>query len=199
MANSVNLLHVLYIAQRLAPFMIVAYFALNSLFNWNARGAVYLLGLLICSGLTITMSALFEERFKPDNPDITCNLITLTGDIAEPASFIPLNLVVYCFTMMYMIMSNILYLSELKIPYSSNLQANGFIAFFVLLIVGELRKIGTCYNMYGVGAGIFIGLVCGVIWAEFIVELSSPDLAFYSTNTDVCSVVTNQNYTCKNT
>ena len=196
MANSINLLHVLYIAQRLAPFMIVAYFALNSIFNWNARGAVYLLGLLICTGLTISISAFFEDTFKFENPNITCNIITLTGNISEPASFIPLNLVVYCFTMMYMIMSNILYLSELKIPYSSNMQANGFVAFFVLLIISELRKLGTCYNMYGVGAGIFIGLVCGVIWAEFIVSLASPDLAFYSTNTDVCSVITNSNYVC---
>jgi hypothetical protein len=43
----VNLLSISYLFFRLAPFIIVCFFTLNSLFNQDLRGIIYLCGLLI--------------------------------------------------------------------------------------------------------------------------------------------------------
>ena len=45
----IDITNVSYLAFRMAPFIIVCYFILQSLLNWDLKGIIYLAGLLFCS------------------------------------------------------------------------------------------------------------------------------------------------------
>ena len=53
MLVQLNIVSLIYLFFRLAPFIIVSYFALQSLFNQDLKGVIYLVGLLIASVVTI--------------------------------------------------------------------------------------------------------------------------------------------------
>ena len=42
-----NIINILYMFFRLAPFIIVSYFTLQSIFNQDLKGVIYLIGLLV--------------------------------------------------------------------------------------------------------------------------------------------------------
>jgi len=48
-----NIVSIFYLFFRLAPFIIVSYFSLQSIFNQDMKGLVFLIGLLITTFLTI--------------------------------------------------------------------------------------------------------------------------------------------------
>jgi hypothetical protein len=172
----------------------VSYFALNSIFNWSPRGAIYLIGLLLLSGLTIALSILLPDNTS-DEPDKTCNIITLSGDISQPTSNVPLNMVVYTYTLSYMITSTLLYVNQVGLPFSPN--NSGTIILFCLLIIGEAIKMNMhCFNFIQLSAAMTIGIVGGILWGKFIFSLASPDLSFFSTSTDICTVQNNHKYQC---
>ena len=53
-----NLINILYMFFRLAPFIIVSYFTLQSIFNQDLKGVIYLIGLLILiAGIFISFLA----------------------------------------------------------------------------------------------------------------------------------------------
>jgi hypothetical protein len=85
-----NLFTISYLFLRLAPFIIVCYFALGSIFNQDIKGLVYLVGLLLSCfatfivGQTIPIS--FSIGSDPINPLTrknvmpVCNLLTVGKD-----------------------------------------------------------------------------------------------------------------------
>ena len=53
-----NIISIFYLFFRLAPFIITAYFALQSIFNQDLKGVIFLIGLLITSFVTIIIFVL---------------------------------------------------------------------------------------------------------------------------------------------
>ena len=56
-----NLINILYMFFRLAPFIIVSYFTLQSLFNQDLKGVMYLLGLLLASFATVMVASILPD------------------------------------------------------------------------------------------------------------------------------------------
>ena len=50
-----NIINILYMFFRLAPFIIVSYFTLQSIFNQDLKGVIYLIGLLVASVVTVIL------------------------------------------------------------------------------------------------------------------------------------------------
>ena len=181
--SGVNLIHLYEMTNHLAPFIIVSYFVLNSIFNWNPRGIVYLLGLIIVSGIATMISKLTEDTDIAN--DAPCNIITLTGDIKNPLSTVPLNMVVYTYSLAYLLTSTLLYLksySDTNIPTS----ITGTIILFCILFIIEALKTSKCFSIPQLLIAIVCGVGWGVGWGYFIFNLASPDLAFYGITSDVC-------------
>jgi len=100
-----KLFSILYIAFRLAPFILVSYLSLSSLFGQDYKAIVYLAGLLIACFITVLISSnipiswITYEDTVSNSPDI-CNSLTLTG--AAPFSLLPLSQTVFSYTFFYL-------------------------------------------------------------------------------------------------
>ena len=74
-----NIITLLYLFFRLAPFVIVSFFALSSLFNQDIKGLIYLVGLLLACFLTVLIGNSLNEEYTIGGSDANpvCNLITI--------------------------------------------------------------------------------------------------------------------------
>ena len=59
-----NVINILYMFFRLAPFIIVSYFTLQSLFNQDIKGVIYIIGLLVTS-IIIVICGNILQKFSP--------------------------------------------------------------------------------------------------------------------------------------
>ena len=82
----INIISILYIAYRLAPFIIVSYFSLSSIFNQDLKGLIYLSGLLITCFMAIIVGNAGSSHFRINSPEDpiyngasnVCNILVLT-------------------------------------------------------------------------------------------------------------------------
>ena len=203
MVGSVNTVQILYIAFRLAPFIIVSYFALNSLMNFTIRGIIYLIGLLlvcfitvISSGLTITGDPDATSSTDASNVE-TCNIITLTGNITKPLSSIPLSITIYAYTLSY-ILTSVLY--NLNSGEQMSLTNIPTIIAFSLLIIAEFitsSMMSKCFSTFTGILALILGTAGGIVWGALIHFNGSPDMTFYSTASDICTRPSRLTYQCK--
>jgi len=195
-----NLFTLTYLFFRLAPFIVVCYFALGSIFNQDMKGLIYLVGLLFSCfatflvGQTIPIS--FSIGSDPVNPLSrrmvmpVCNLLTIGKD--GSFSRIPLGLSVLGFTFIYMLV--VIVKNRLEV---TNLPT---LIFFPILISGELiwNLRNNCYTFFGIFLGLAIGCLMGWAWATIIERLNKPDLFFINTgsNQTVCQRPSKQLFKC---
>lgn len=217
MLNIVNLSYLLF---RLSPLIIVSFFVLQSFLFWNLRGVMYLCGILITTFITIMTSPVLKRFCEEDSDEksLRCNIITL-GENGEYYSKIPLNLVVYSYTLFYLvvfIINSANVSDKLGLLNANNLNANALntaaaqnvpiLIFFPLLIIIESCWIflnqclckDTTGTLIHIIVGILLGGIGGVIWALIITSLKIPQLQYivYS-NENVCSRPTKSIYRCK--
>lgn len=196
MSSSINTVQILYIAFRLAPFIIVSYFALNSLMNFTIRGIIFLIGLLVVSFFTVMISALIPTGLPQADEDSTCNIITLTGNITQPLSQLPLSITVYSYTLF-----NILTYVLLHVNTGDSMSATNIptIIFFCLLILVEFCSsavMNKCYSPINGIVSFILGGIGGAFWAYFIYNSGTPDMTFYSTASDICTRPSKLKYQC---
>jgi hypothetical protein len=217
-----NLENVLYLAFRLAPFILVSFFTLQSLFNWDLKGIVYLVGLVLASAITILFGR-NKNNFGTSNsetlgaiPNPRCNVITL-GDNGGVVSYFPLSIMVYSYTLFYLLvfMLNLANTSNSKgvlndkpIKQSSinavMLQNIPVLMLFPLLILMETAWIVSNNCLSGVRplisilCAILIGGVVGVLWAVFITSMNKPELQYINKmGLEVCNQPSKMVYRCR--
>jgi len=199
MPESINTVQILYIAFRLAPFIIVSYFALNSLMNFTIRGIIYLIGLLIVSFMTVMISGLIPTgQPSQADEDSTCNIITLTGNITQPLSNLPLSITVYSYTL-FNILTYVLLHVNVQAGESMNATNIPTIIFFCLLIFIEFLSsavMNKCYSPINGAIALVLGGLGGSFWAYFIYNSGTPDMTFYSTASDICTRPSKLKYQC---
>jgi hypothetical protein len=195
-----NLFTIIYLFFRLAPFIIVCYFSLGSIFNQDMKGVIYLVGLLFSCfatflvGQTIPIS--FSIGSDPVNPLTkktvmpVCNLLTIGKD--GSFSRIPLGISILCFTLIYL--ASIIAKHHLEM---TNLPT---LIFFPILIVGDLiwNLRNECYAAFGVFMAMAVGSLMGWAWSVIIEKLNKPDLLFLNTgnNQTVCQRPSQQLFKC---
>lgn len=196
-----NLFTILYLFFRLAPFIIVSYFALGSLFNQDMKGLIYLIGLLFSCFVTFligqTIPISFSIGSDPANPlsrkavAPVCNMLTIGKD--GSFSRIPLGLSILSFTLIYLVV--IIVKNNLEM---SNLPT---LIFFPVLIAGDLvwNLRNACYAPMGIFLALAIGCLMGWAWATIIDQLNKPDLFFLNTGGStqtVCQRPSKQLFKC---
>lgn len=185
----INIVTLAYLFFRLAPFIIVCYFSLSSLFNQDIKGLIYLAGLLIACTITYLISVLFVDNNQ--QPNSVCNNFTINGGVAI-TNALHLGISALCYTFFYLlfvIVKNNLVLGNLPT-----------IIFFPILIAGDLawNLSNNCFNMVQILVSIVVGGSLGLFWGWAIDSLNNPNLLYINTggSQTVCSRPAKQLFKC---
>ena len=192
-----NIINIIYLCFRLAPFIIVSYFALQSMFNQDLRGIIYLVGLLLASVITILIGNILPTQKFDIGTDSTyknekCNFLTI-GSSGEPISKLPLSQTVFGYTLGY--------LSYFITVNNMQIQNIATFVVFGLLILADIYW--NIKNACSVGSmlltSVVLGLIIGAFWGMIIDMSNVPSFKYYSgvSNQDVCSKPSKSLYRCR--
>ena len=189
-----NFFNLIYLFFRLAPFIIVSYFSLSSLFNQDVKGLIYLVGLLFACFLTFlignSISIEYTGMGEGETVSPICNLITVGKD--GSFSKVPLGISVLGFTFIYLV-----YIIEKNKLINSNIP---ILVFFPVLIMGDIlwNIKNSCYKPMGIMISLSVGCLMGAAWAAIISSLNQPRLLFLNVGSDrtVCQRPSKQLFKC---
>lgn len=210
MNTQYNIFNVLYLVFRLAPIVVISFFMLQSLFNLDPRGFVYLIGLFSCTMLSSIAGQLLSvgmgDTFQVGQ-SFKCNTFYLgsipvgTGGVVEPLSKVPLNVMLYSYTLSYLFTSFV----APPVTYKNSiitLQQNWTtLLLFIFLIFSEIAWLlsNSCNSLVFIMVAVAIGTLFGVLWTYIIRWLKEPRLQYTSMNhVDVCSKPSKTVYRCRN-
>jgi hypothetical protein len=183
-----NLLVFGYLFLRLAPFILVCFFSLTSIFNQDFKGIVYLIGLLGACFISIMIGKLFGIKTDDNRPAI-CNMITLGH---QEISSLPLGQTIFGYTFAYLL--------YVIVKYKYTLQNIPTIVFFPLLILFDSywNYTNNCYSPTSILLSLLTGGIIGVIWAYIIDSTNTKTLQYFAgiNNNDTCQKPANQSFKC---
>ena len=204
----IDITNVSYLSFRMAPFIIVCYFILQSLLNWDLKGIIYLAGLLFCSVAIVMLNGPMKLFFPPEIEHIAnakCSIISLGND-GNVLSTIPLSIAVYSYTFFYMLVFifNLGNRSDNKGPgLNAAFQQNiPILVLFPLLLILETLWItmNNCVYLplYYITCSFMVGALFGSVWAIIITSLKNPNLMYLSkSGVEVCSRPSKTYFSCK--
>lgn len=185
-----------YLFLRLAPFILVCFFAFASFFNQDFKGIVFLIGLIITGFFTM----LFENmgiltRFKSkEQPNASCNAFkfSLMGFDTDDTLPKGQNIIGYTFGYLFTIIyQNKIYLSNLPT----------LIFFPILIIFDYIWNIENfCYSWQYLIVSLILGLCFGSAWAWLIKKTKNDDLLYFNFvngNDSTCSRPSQQSFKCQ--
>ena len=174
-----NLREVLYI---FAPFIIVCYFLLLSIFNTDMKGIIYLIGLVISCISTIFIGNGIVGKFNNKDKEALCNIITI-NHISE-FSNIPISLTIYCFTLAYLTFTMLsltpIFIIRAMIP----------ILFLVVLIGMDILWISgkKCFGIEQISTAVGLSTLFGVGWGYIINSINNKSLQYYTSEDNTCTM-----------
>jgi hypothetical protein len=197
--NDLNIVSILYIAYRLAPFILVSFFSLSSIFNQDFKGLIYLSGLLMACFLCVVIGnsarSIFENEGSGtdelyENTTQVCNLLTLSK--TGPLSNLPLGQAVFAYTFGYLLYIIVKYkLVNQNIP---------TLVIFPILISADFawNSYNRCAKPFSVLAALIIASLFGVGWSAFIDSTKLTKLQYFNglSNKESCSVPSKQTFKC---
>ena len=192
-----NIINILYMFFRLAPSIIVSYFTLQSLFNQDLKGVIYLIGLLVATIVVVLLGNILKSFSPPkglmptDYSKIRCTQLTLGN--SQPISVLPLSQTVFGYTLSYLA-----YFISINNLQTQNIAT--FIVFPILIIADMMWSTNNlCSSPKYLLISLILGALMGTIWAMIIDATNAPNLAYMSgiSNKDVCSKPTKSLYKCR--
>ena len=198
--NDLNIISILYISFRLAPFILVSFFSLSSIINQDIKGLIYLSGLLISCFLAVvignTFSGIFEKSGLPEddlyqNTTHVCNLMTLSK--SGPLSNLPLSQVVFTYTFGYLLF--------VIVKYKLITQNLPTLIIFPILILADFmwHSNNNCSKPAAILGAIIIGGLTGVFWSYIIDSTKLKKLQYFNgiSNKETCSLPSKQLFRCR--
>lgn len=177
----INLFKILYLGFRLMPFAIVSMAFLVSIFLRDLRVLIYLLGLVIACFVAFMVGEGINKYVQVplDKAGSICGHLTLTGEL--PFSKLPLSLVVYSYSLWYILFV------ILSLPKKHGLRDNTLLANLPLILflggmfVLDFVWLSVFCNVWWklVLTGV-LGGVCAVLWCLIIA--SNGQTAAYQYN-----------------
>ena len=192
-----NIVNIFYLFFRLAPFIIISYFTLESIFNQDLKGLIYLVGLIIASVFTIVLGNIIPQPdvdLAPTNDKYSkakCNTLTLGSN--EPISRLPLSQTVFGYTLAYL--SYFIGVNNLT---TQNIPV--FVIFPILIVADIFWSVSNaCSSNAELLSALIMGGIVGSIWGLVIDSTNMANLAYYSgvSNKEVCSQPKRSLYRCR--
>ena len=180
---ALNITAVLYMFFRLAPFMLVCFFSLYSIFNKNMNGIIYLAGLLIACFVTVLIGNFpgFQNFDKstglPSRMNESCRMIEFTE--TGPISYLPLGQTILAYTLGYVgvpIIKN-----EFLNNNFNHMNIPTMLFFFTLLLADFMWNVYK--NCFGIGSlliSLIIGIGVGIFWAYSLIA-SGNNISLFKT------------------
>ena len=181
----------MYIGFRLAPFILISFFALSSLFNSDIKGIIFLAMLLLNCFITISIgTALPRDVPDPSNPNMICNSLTLTQN--GPLSNLPLNVNIMTFTLGYLA-----YIIGVNKSIDNNIPVIVVFPIFILYQIYWSFKNG-CNSLLYSGVSLVLGGGLGALFSYAIDMTGIVQLQYFNgiTKQDVCVRATKAKYQC---
>jgi hypothetical protein len=212
---NLNLGNVLYLGFRMAPFILVCVFLLQSLLNLDIRGIIYLSGLMIACFAVVMVDRGTRSLFETEEaalPNPKCNIITL-GE-GGMMSYIPLSMTTYAFTFFYLVIF-VLNLGSAKgngVLAGSSMRASSMNAaiqkHFTIFLLFPILILAEWFWLTGnecipsalprILMAIVVGGGFGVAWALMITSIEKPELQMFTAgNNEVCSQPSKQKFRCR--
>ena len=191
MINVLNVQSIMYIGFRLAPFILISFFTLSSLFNSDIKGIIFLAMLLLNCFITISIGiSLSDDTISSINPNMICNSLTLTTN--GPLSKLPLNINILTFTFAYL--AYIIFANNAVI---NNIPTLVVLPIFILYQMYWSWKNG-CNSILYSGISLVIGGLLGTLFSYGIDKSGIVQLQYFNgiTKQDVCVRATNAKYKC---
>ena len=189
-----NIISFSYLFLRLAPFILVCFFTLTSIFNQDFKGLVYIAGLLFSCFTTIVIGTGISEfipSVDPNQRPEICNMVTLGqgGDISR----LPLGQSCIAYTFGYLLYT--------IISHNFVQQNIATIVFFPILLFFDLvwNARNSCYTVMQLLIALVVGGLSGVAWSYIISLSGNPSLQYFVgiNNNEVCNVPTKNTFKCR--
>jgi len=195
----INIITIAYIFFRLAPFIIVCFFSLQSVFNQDIKGIIYLVGLLLtCFVSTMIgnipglqkMTAISTSGIQVSFNQM-CKFIELSKN--GPISHLPLGQTVLGYTFAYLLYIILKYnLASQNVP---------TLVLFPILIIGDYfwNLTHSCANVAALFIALLLGGIFGILWGYIIDSTGKVDLQLFNgiSNAEVCSRPSRTIYRCR--
>lgn len=179
----INLKSIIFLYLRLSPFIVAAFFSLQSLFFLQLSGIVYLAGLIITSFFSIIISNSFFDKYDNSNSVSICNTLSP----GQRISSLPLGLITLVFSLSYFSFFILFYQTIFR--YFSTIFILSCLIYYELYFVINNK----CNTFQQISFSFIFSFLLGFGWA-FIINLSNNHTLFlfsnYS-NRESCSIDTN--------
>jgi hypothetical protein len=185
-----------YLTFRLLPFLVAAVLAIAPLANYNMRGFVYLVGLILAvAGTSFVGYFVPTTLVTPTNtPSTSCDAFSFTVSIDRGYHRVPLDLAILGSSAGYLIYS---------------MTVNGIVSFniptllfFAVAIFGTIYWIATnsCFTWAACVISAIVSGGLGALWG-YIVQHHMPHLQYLYTpsNKQTCYKKNDNTYTCSDT
>ena len=169
----------------IGPYVLIGFFVLMSLFNFNFKGIVYIFGLIIL----LFVSGFLMMPLQKSRPPI-CD-----GFFGTPSLFtqnLPFGVLVYTYTFVYLLLPMIK-TSTINYPLLMSLML--ILAVDIVIQMNHLK----CVNIQHICTAIIASVIVGLIWSSFMLY-SYADLVYHTDFTSdkaVCSMPSQQKFKCK--
>ncbi len=220
----IDLTNIFYIAFRLAPFILVCFFVLESILNWDLKGIIYLFGLLVTTSIVVMSNAGIHRMRGEDDPTdkasddmvnniVKCNTFAIGPNGDKLSKYLPLSTAVFSYTFFYLLIfiiglasdkpkgmtaSGVNYkLSKLNSAMQQN--APTMIIFPLLIIIDLIwNMMSGCAKIQYIVATIVISGIMGIIWGLIISSTGNAQLQYINrSDLGVCSRPSKTLYRCK--
>jgi len=178
-----------YLFLRLAPFILVCFFSLASIFNQDFKGLIYLIGLIFACFGTSMIGKIINLK-SPDNVPEICNMITIGQ--SENISALPLGQTVFSYTFAYLLYT--------IVKYKFIKQNIARIVFFPLLILADFiwNLKNSCNSLPQLCLSLLLGAGFGIAWALIIDSTNTKNLQYFAgvNNNEVCNKPAKNTFRC---
>jgi len=159
---NISIFRLFYLAFRLGPFLLVAYFMIFSLFHQDYSNLILFVGVIMACFFTIVVGAALPKKTSL-TPDMVCSPLRLPS--GERLSGLPLSLAVYTYIYCYF-----------AVPiFEEKLQSQNvlFLCFFPLLILFDILwlRMFQCASYIRILLGGLVGLTVGLSWGEIVYQM----------------------------
>lgn len=193
MINVLNVQSIMYIGFRLAPFILISFFALSALFNSDIKGIIFLAMLLLNCFITISIGVSLPEdaiTLDPKSKNMNCDSLTLTRN--GPLSKLPLNINIMTFTLAYLA-----YIIGVNGAAKNNIPTLTVFPIFILYQLYWSFTNGCNSILYSI-VSLILGGGLGALFSYAIDKTGIVQLQYFNgiTKQDVCLRATNAKYRC---